>query len=176
MKTFDEIFRICNRKTNPCPCGFYGFEDGVHYCTCSPAQVKRYRSKVSGPILDRIDIHVSLPAVKPEELAKMERGESSEKIRERVIKAHERQKERFKGLPFSFNGKMDSKAIKKFCKLTDQAEEILNRAVKTYALSARAYNRILKLSLTIADLDGADTIQPKHIIEALGFRENISAT
>ncbi len=161
---------------NPCPCGFYGFEDGVHYCTCSPAQVKRYRSKVSGPILDRIDIHVSLPAVKPEELAKMERGESSEKIRERVIKAHERQKERFKGLPFSFNGKMNSKAIKKFCKLTDQAEEILNRAVKTYALSARAYNRILKLSLTIADLDGADTIQPKHIIEALGFRENISAT
>ncbi|OMH41400.1 YifB family Mg chelatase-like AAA ATPase [Desulfurobacterium indicum] len=159
---------------NPCPCGFYGFEDGVHYCTCSPAQVKRYRSKVSGPILDRIDIHVSLPAVKPEELAKMEKGESSEKIRKRVTKAHERQKERFKKLSFSFNGKMDSKAIKKFCKLTEQAEEILNRAVKTYALSARAYNRILKLSLTIADLDGSDVIQPKHIIETLGFRENIS--
>ncbi|WP_457568142.1 YifB family Mg chelatase-like AAA ATPase [Desulfurobacterium sp.] len=171
--TFPAKFMLA-AAMNPCPCGFYGFEDGVHYCTCSPVQVKRYRSKVSGPILDRIDIHVSLPAVKPEELAKMEKGEPSEKIRERVIKAHERQKKRFKGMPFSFNGKMDSKAIKKFCKLTSEAEEILNRAVKTYALSARAYTRTLKLSLTIADLDNSDIIKPSHVIEALGFRENIS--
>ncbi len=154
---------------NPCPCGFYGFEDDVHSCSCSPSQIKKYRSKISGPLLDRIDIVIPMPAVKPEELS--ETGESSKSIRERVIKAHEIQKLRFKNYKkVRSNSHMGRNEIKKFCKLTEKAEEILRKASKVYSLSARTYNRVLKLSRTIADLDSVNLIDSKHIIEALSFK------
>ncbi|SNR60286.1 YifB family Mg chelatase-like AAA ATPase [Desulfurobacterium atlanticum] len=158
---------------NPCPCGFYGFEDDVHQCSCSPVQVKRYLSKVSGPILDRIDIHVSLPAVKPDELSKMECGETSASIRERIEKAHAVQRERFKGLKISFNSHMGSTEIRKFCSLSSDAKAILEKAVSTFRLSARGYNRILKLARTIADLEGEEIIKSHHVAEAVSFREVI---
>jgi len=162
---------IC--AANPCPCGYYGFSDGVHYCSCSPYQIKRYMGKISGPILDRIDIYVSVPAVKPEELKKGSGGESSEKVRGRVIKAHEIQKRRFRERKINFNAQMGRREIKEFCKLSKEAEEALTKAVKAFGLSARAYDRVLKLSRTIADLDGSDVIDVAHVAEAISYRSTI---
>ncbi len=121
--------------------------------------------------MDRIDIHISVPAVKPEELKDKTGGEPSEKIRERVIKAHEIQKKRFQNSKIKFNSQMGRKEIKQFCKLTQEAENMLLQAVKSFGLSARSFNRVLKLSRTIADLDSSDTIELKHIAEALSYRE-----
>ncbi len=157
---------------NPCPCGYYGFSDGRHYCNCSPSQIKRYRSKISGPIIDRIDLHVSVPAVKTEDLKTKKRGEPSEKVRERVIRAWEVQKRRFKELPINFNGQMGRREVRQFCKLTKEAEEILIKAVRALGLSARSYDRILKVSRTIADLDQKGEIEPQHIAEAVSFRSS----
>ncbi|RUM88975.1 MAG: magnesium chelatase [Thermovibrio sp.] len=157
---------------NPCPCGYYGFSDGKHYCNCSPSQIKRYRSKISGPITDRIDLHVSVPAVKTEDLKTKKRGEPSERVRERVIRAWEVQKRRFKELPINFNGQMGRREVRQFCKLTKAAEEILIKAVRALGLSARSYDRILKVSRTIADLDQKGEIEPQHIAEAVSFRSS----
>jgi len=168
--TFPARFSLIG-AANPCPCGYYGFSDGVHHCTCSPHQIKKYMGKISGPIFDRIDIHITVPAVKPEELKSKSTGEPSEKIRERVIKAHEIQKKRFKGRRIRFNSQMGRKEIKEFCKMSEEAEEMLLKAVRTFGLSARAYTRVLKLSRTIADLDGSELIEVKHIAEALSYRE-----
>jgi len=168
--TFPARFSLVG-ASNPCPCGYYGFPDSVHQCTCSPNQIKKYMSKISGPIMDRIDIHITVPAVKPEELKDKREGEPSEKIRERVIKAHEIQKKRFQNSKIKFNSQMGRKEIKQFCKLTQEAENMLLQAVKSFGLSARSFNRILKLSRTIADLDNCDTIELKHIAEALSYRE-----
>ncbi len=154
---------------NPCPCGYYGFEDENHYCTCSPNQVKRYRAKISGPILDRIDLFVSVPAVKPEDLKK-KGGESSREIRERVMKAWELQKKRFSDVPINFNGQMGKREIKDFCRVSPEAEELLLRAVKALGLSARSYDRILKVSRTIADLEGREEISASHVAEAISYR------
>jgi magnesium chelatase family protein len=169
--TFPARFSLIG-AANPCPCGYYGFSDGVHYCTCSPYQIKKYMGKISGPIFDRIDIYITVPAVKPEELKGKSTGEPSEKIRERVVKAHEIQKKRFKNRKVRFNSQMGRKEIKEFCRMTEEAEEMLLKAVKAFGLSARAYNRILKLSRTIADLDGNDLIEVKHVAEALSYREH----
>jgi len=157
--------------SNPCPCGYYGFSDGKNYCRCAPHQVKRYQSKLSGPVMDRIDLRVSVPAVKPEEF-KDSKSETSAQIRERVLKAYEVQRERFKGLKISFNGQMDRREIKRFCKLDFEAEELLRRAVSTFGLSARAYNRVLKVSRTVADLEGSSLILAHHIAEALSYRKS----
>ncbi len=167
--TFPANFSLV-AASNPCPCGFRGFEDENHYCRCSPSQVKKYLGKISGPIMDRIDIHITVPAVKPEELKNRKTGETSKKIRERVVSAHEIQKKRFKNLRINFNSQMGRREILKFCKLEEEAEELLNSAVKTIGLSARAYNRVLKLSRTIADLSGSDLITRVHIAEALSYR------
>jgi magnesium chelatase family protein len=156
--------------SNPCPCGFKGFEDENHYCKCTPSQVKKYFGKISGPILDRIDIHIPVPAVKPEDLKNKEGGEPSEKVRERVLKAHEIQKKRFKNLKVNFNSQMGRKEILKFCKMEDEAEVLLNAATKALGLSARSFNRVLKLSRTIADLDSSDLILRRHVAEALSYR------
>jgi len=156
--------------SNPCPCGYYGFSDGKNYCRCSPHQVKRYRSKLSGPIMDRIDLRVNVPAVKPEEF-KDAKGETSAQIRERVLKAYEIQKKRFRGLKISFNGQMGRREIKRFCRLDFDAQELLTRAVSSFGLSARAYDRVLKVARTIADLDGSEEIFSHHVAEALSFRE-----
>lgn len=167
--TFPADF-ILVAASNPCPCGFYGFSDGKNYCRCSPVQIKRYRSKLSGPIMDRLDLKVNVPAVKPEEFKNSE-SEPSERIRERVIKAYEIQQRRFKELKISFNGQMGRREIKEFCRLELEAEELLNRAVSSLGLSARAYDRVLKVSRTIADLEGSDLILAHHVAEALSYRD-----
>ncbi|MBN2542374.1 YifB family Mg chelatase-like AAA ATPase [bacterium] len=154
---------------NPCPCGYYS--DPSHACTCSPAQIQRYMSKISGPLLDRIDIHVEVPAVKYKELAAEATGEKSATIRERVNRARETQLERFKGYKKIYaNAHMETKLIRKFCRIDSQSDQLMKMAITKLGLSARAYDRILKVSRTIADLEGSPEIQPQHISEAIQYR------
>jgi len=160
------IMLVC--AMNPCPCGYIG--DTRHQCTCAPSQIQRYRRRVSGPLLDRIDIHVEVPAVPYKELSKEYCGEPSEKIRARVQEARKIQVERFKKDGIYSNAKMRSKHIKKYCGLKPEAQGILEAAMQKLGLSARAYTRILKVSRTIADLEGSKEIQPYHISEAIQYR------
>jgi len=154
---------------NPCPCGFY--TDPNKECTCAPPQIQRYMSKISGPLLDRIDIHIEVPAVKYKELSSKSFGEKSEDIRKRVINARQVQLDRFKEYKNVFNnGDMGSKEVRTFCKLDEQGEELLKMAMTKLGLSARAYDRILKVSRTIADLEHAENILPQHISEAIQYR------
>ncbi len=153
---------------NPCPCGFFG--DPTKNCICTPSQLTRYKKRVSGPMLDRIDIHLDVPAVKSEKLTKQGNGESSKIIRERVQKARDRQTKRFADTKLTTNAEMTSKDIKKFAKLSDECLKLLSQAVSKMHLSARSYNRIIKLARTIADLAGKDTIEPSDIAEALQYR------
>ena len=155
---------------NPCPCGFY--TDPSKECTCAPPQIQRYMAKISGPLLDRIDIHIEVPSVNYKELSSKSLGEKSEDIRNRVIKARSRnQIERFKDHKNVFNnGDMGSKEVRIFCKLDSQGEELLKMAMTKLGLSARAYDRILKVSRTIADLEGAENILAQHISEAIQYR------
>ncbi|KAB2846469.1 MAG: ATP-binding protein, partial [Ignavibacterium sp.] len=140
-------------------------------CTCSPPQIQRYMAKISGPLLDRIDIHIEVPAVKYKELSSKMIGEKSEEIRKRVIKARDIQLKRFNDLKHIFNnGDMGSKEVRAFCKLNDQGEELLKIAMTKLGLSARAYDRILKVSRTIADLENSQDILPQHISEAIQYR------
>lgn len=153
---------------NPCPCGYFG--DSRHQCTCTPGMINRYRSRVSGPLMDRIDIHIDVPAVPYKELSTEYPGERSEEIRNRVIDARERQLMRFKEDKIFANGQMKSRHIKKYCRLTEDAHNILDSAMQRLALSARAYTRILKVSRTIADLEGSENISGHHIAEAIQYR------
>ena len=153
---------------NPCPCGYLG--DPKHQCTCGPGQIHRYRRRVSGPLLDRIDIHIEVPAVPYRELSTELSGEKSETIRERVMKARDRQLERFKGDRIYCNGQMKARHIKKYCTLKDDARSLLDAAMQRLGLSARAYMRILKVSRTISDLEGTADIQSHHVSEAIQYR------
>lgn len=154
---------------NPCPCGFY--TDPNKECTCAPPQIQRYMAKISGPLLDRIDIHIEVPAVKYKELSSKSFGEKSEDIRKRVIAARQVQLERFREYKNVFNnGDMGSKEVRTFCKLDEQGEELLKMAMTKLGLSARAYDRILKVSRTIADLENSENILPQHISEAIQYR------
>lgn len=154
---------------NPCPCGYY--TDPSKDCSCAPPQIQRYLSKVSGPLLDRIDIQIEVPAVRYKELAAELTGETSEVIRERVQKAREIQLERFRESKKLFcNADMQSREIRKHCKIDDQGQELLKMAITKLGLSARAYDRILKVSRTIADLSGEDSILPQFISEAIQYR------
>jgi magnesium chelatase family protein len=154
---------------NPCPCGYLG--DSRHQCTCAPSQIHRYRHKVSGPLLDRIDIHIEVPAVPYKELSTEYSGERSEEIRKRVITARDIQLERFRDDRRIYsNGQMKTRHIKKCCKLKPEALTLLEVAMDKLALSARAYTRILKLSRTIADLEASEEIHPHHISEAIQYR------
>ncbi|MEO0076432.1 MAG: YifB family Mg chelatase-like AAA ATPase [candidate division WOR-3 bacterium] len=159
---------------NPCPCGF--FSDPHKECTCTIHMIKKYRSKISGPLLDRIDVHIEVPSIKYETLAKKEPGESSQKIRERVQKAREIQLERFRDInikkkrPIYCNSQMESKEIRKFCGIDSASESLLKTAIDRFGLSARAYDRILKVARTIADLDASTDIKPIHISEAIQYR------
>jgi len=154
---------------NPCPCGYLG--DNRHQCTCTPSQIHRYRHRVSGPLLDRIDIHIEVPAVPYKELSTEYSGEKSEEIRKRVIAARAVQLERFKDDKKIYsNGQMKTRHIKKYCKLMPEAQTLLEMAMNKLSLSARAYTRILKLSRTIADLEASEEIQSHHISEAIQYR------
>ena len=153
---------------NPCPCGFA--TDPTKECTCNPFQIKKYLGKISGPLMDRIDIHVEVPRLKFDELAHYRAGEKSEDIRTRVTSAREIQKERFKDLDIFANADMLPRNMKKFCKLPKEAEELLKQANERLGLSARAFDKIRKLSRTIADLAGSENIKIEHVAEAIQYR------
>jgi magnesium chelatase family protein len=154
---------------NPCPCGYYG--DPVKACTCTPAMIERYQSKLSGPLLDRIDIHVNVPRVEYDKLLSDERSEPSAAIRQRVEAARARQRERFAAYPHLIaNSDMTVSEIDQFCKLSSEARQLLDLSVRRLQLSARAYHRVLKLSRTIADLADSELIQVQHVAEAVQYR------
>lgn len=153
---------------NPCPCGYFGSRD--RSCKCSPQQVQRYRSRVSGPILDRIDLHIEAPAVRYEDLRSTQPAEPSGSIRERVVAARNCQIERFAHAGIYSNALMKPRHIKKHCKLDEAGEKLLAGAVRQLGLSARAYHRILKVARTIADLDSEETIASHHLLEAIQYR------
>lgn len=153
---------------NPCPCGY--LSDPEKHCVCTPTQIIRYQKKVSGPILDRIDIHIEVPRVKYEKLASEKVAEESAKVKKRVEGAREVQRVRFKNSKIKTNSEMGSKNIKEFCKLEDSAEKLIGQAVDSMKLSARVYHRLLKLGRTIADLEGSEQIKQSHIAEALQYR------
>jgi magnesium chelatase family protein len=153
---------------NPCPCGYYG--DSRHQCTCTPGMINRYRSKVSGPLMDRIDIHIDVPAVPYKELSNNYAGEKSDSIRNRVSEARELQLTRFTNDKIFANGQMKTRHMKKYCVLTADAQNLLDTAMQRLGLSARAYSRILKVSRTIADLDASADIDSRHIAEAIQYR------
>ncbi len=154
---------------NPCPCGY--LTDPNHECTCTVPVIQRYRSRISGPLLDRIDIHIEVPAVSYKEMASREDGEPSAAIRERVMRARKVQLERFKNRKDIFcNAHMQSKDIRQFCQIGEQSQELLKLAITRLGLSARAYDRILKVSRTIADLEDGKEILPQHVSEAIQYR------
>ncbi len=168
--TFPAQFTLVASQ-NPCPCGYA--TDPDRRCICTPMQIVKYQKKISGPLLDRIDLHVEVPRVEFEKLAKDDASESSDNIRGRVMAARERQYKRFQGTRCVTNSEMKNKEIKEFCKLDDTSINLLRQAVSHMHLSARSYHRILKLARTIADLAGSDTIQTVHVAEALQYRPKI---
>ena len=153
---------------NPCPCGFYN--DHLRTCTCTPRMISHYLQRISGPLIDRIDIHVEVPRLKHEELLRKTPGEPSEAIRDRVCRAREMQRARFSGSRIYCNAQMTSRHIKLWCKLSEDSEQMLKQAIEHLRLSARAYDRILKVARTIADLAGAESIAIDHIAEAVQYR------
>lgn len=154
---------------NPCPCGYYTHP--TKPCTCQPGAVARYMSRISGPLLDRIDIHVEIQPVAFDKLAESRSGETSAQIRERVIKARQIQAERYAGeASVHCNAQINTRLQEKYCRLTPEATAILRRAMEKNDMSARAYDRILKVARTIADLDASPSIETRHISEAVGYR------
>ena len=153
---------------NPCPCGHYGSQ--VHECKCSPAQIHKYLSKLSGPLVDRIDMHVEVDAVSYQDLQSENLAEDSSTVKERVNKARNLQNQRFAGLAVHCNAKMTAPLIKKYCKLDAESSKLLENAFERLNISARAYNRVLKVARTIADLDGQEVILTKHVAVALQYR------
>ncbi len=154
---------------NPCPCGYY--TDPTRQCTCSSQQIQKYLAKISGPLLDRIDIHIEVPAVRYKELASHSQGETSAQIRERVEKARAIQRNRFQDYPHLFcNADMQSQDIRKFCPIDAESQELMKTAINQLGFSARAYDRILKVARTIADLEGSERITAAHVSEAIQYR------
>lgn len=153
---------------NPCPCGFYGSKEKE--CTCTPQVIQKYMGKISGPLLDRIDIQVEVTPVKYEKLQGTENIETSKKIKERVDKARKIQQNRYKELKIHSNSQLTPILIEKYCKLGEKEKQILKKAFDTLGLSARAYGRILKVARTIADLDEKENIEISHITEAIQYR------
>ena len=160
------VMLVC--AMNPCPCGFYGHPTKA--CTCPKGAAQKYLSRISGPLLDRIDIHIEVPPVDFEKLSDTEKGESSESIRQRVDYARKIQQQRLAGTGVTSNAHMPAGLTREICRPTDSAMLLLENAFRKLGLSARAYDKILRVSRTIADLDGSDTIEPRHIAEAIQYR------
>lgn len=153
---------------NPCPCGY--LTDPRHECRCTPGEIQRYRARISGPLLDRIDLHIEVPPLRYQEMAEATDGEASVAVRERVKEARAVQQERFKKTRIYANAHMGQKHLKRFCVLDQEGRRLLEMAMERLGLSARAYDRILKVSRTIADLEKSETIRPEHLAEAIQYR------
>jgi magnesium chelatase family protein len=153
---------------NPCPCGYMGHP--TRQCTCTDSAKKHYLDKLSGPLLDRIDIHIEVQSVDYEQLSGKQKEESSADIRKRVNKARQKQIERFKGTNITCNAKMTSSATRQFCILTQDANALLKQSFETMGMSARAYDKILRIARTIADLEDSENIEFVHIAEAIQYR------
>ena len=153
---------------NPCPCGFLG--DPQHHCTCTPPMLQRYRNRLSGPLLDRIDLHVEVPRVPHKDLTDQSPAESSVAIRERVNRARKIQHERLAPFNLHANSQMQTRHIRKFCKLDKKGDALLEQVTDKLGLSARSFTRILKLARTIADLAGVEQIEILHLSEAIQYR------
>ncbi|HOE11691.1 MAG TPA: YifB family Mg chelatase-like AAA ATPase [bacterium] len=165
--TFPANFMLI-AASNPCPCGYFG--DTNKACRCTPMQVQNYMSKLSGPLMDRIDIHIEVPSVKLDDLHLPPAGESSKTIRERIQRAREIQQARFAGTGLHSNADMTSRSMREHCPMTSEARDVLRDGIERLGLSARAYDRIIKVARTIADLEGAETLRPTDIAEALQYR------
>lgn len=153
---------------NPCPCGYLG--DSQHKCTCATQQIERYRGRISGPLLDRIDLHIEVPAVRYRELRAVNQSEKSDVIRERVDASRALQRERLKGTGLFCNAQMNTRELREYCQIDEAGHGLLERVVDMLGMSARAYARILKVSRTIADLAGSEAIEASHIAEAIQYR------
>ena len=160
--------KYLSKRLHGCPCGYNG--DPEHECTCSATLISRYQKRLSGPLLDRIDIHVDVPRVPFQKLSDSRRGESSASIRARVEAARERQTKRFAGTKLICNADMGPTQVRDYCQVDETARQLLGTAMRQMNLSARAYHRILKLSRTIADLAGEEQIGTAHIAEAIQYR------
>lgn len=167
--TYPANFMLCG-SMNPCPCGNLGAPDKV--CTCSPSQISKYKSKISGPLLDRIDLQVEVDPVSYTELTDEQAGESSETVRKRVNRTRLIQKERFKNDGILTNSDMGERQLRKYCKLSKECEEVLKMAYDSLGLSPRARSRIIKVARTIADMDLYDEIRKEHLLEAISYRHN----
>ncbi len=166
--TFPARFMLA-AAMNPCPCGFFG--DTTRDCHCTPPQIQRYVSKISGPLLDRIDIHIEVPAVKYKELRSQQPVEDSGAVRQRVIQARQIQLQRYAAEKKVYaNAQMPPKLIRKHCGISAEGEKLLENAITRLGLSARAHDRILKVARTISDLDGSENIEPRHLSEAIQYR------
>lgn len=166
--TFPSKFMMI-ASMNPCECGYFGNPEKE--CTCSAASINRYRNKISGPILDRIDLHIEVEPVKYEKLGFQVKSETSKEIKQRVDRARKIQLERYKGLNIYSNSELTNNLIERFCVLDERSKKVLEAAFSKLGLSARAYNKILKVSRTIADLDNSPMIKYQHVAEALQYRE-----
>ena len=166
--TYPANFMLCG-SMNPCPCGNYGSE--TKECRCSPSQIAKYKAKISGPLLDRLDIQIHVDEVKYGELITDEKAETSAEVRKRVNRTRLIQKERFKNDGINTNSDMGEKQIKKYCKLSDECETILKNAYTSLGLSPRARSRIIKVARTIADMELYDEIKPQHVLEAIAYRQ-----
>ena len=158
---------------NPCPCGYYGDETGGHSCECTPNEIRRYTRKISGPLLDRIDIHVRIPRVEYQELVSKKKAESSAVIRQRTEKAREIESRRLASFGIFCNAQMNHAMLQELCPLGEEPRRMLEMAFSKLHLSARSYDRIIKVSRTIADLAGAKEISAEHIAEAVQLRSDI---
>jgi len=156
-------------SANPCPCGFFG--DSSKECTCTPMQINRYLSRISGPLMDRFDIQIEVPPISFDELTGQRRGETSKEIRKRVNKARQIQLERYKNEGIFYNAQLNSRLIGKYCALNSAQRKMLRQAFVSLNLSARAYDRILKVARTIADLEGCQNIEDHHLAEAIQYRK-----
>jgi magnesium chelatase family protein len=165
--TFPARFMLA-AAMNPCPCGFFG--DPMRQCTCTPPLIQRYLAKISGPLLDRIDLHIQVPAVKYKDLAQEETAEDSATIRKRILGAREIEYQRLAPFGIYCNAQMTPRTLRRFCKLDAESEKQMENAITKIGLSARAYDRILKVSRTMADLEGSEKIQARHVSETIQYR------